>query len=102
MIPEFTIQDAELFNNMQHYEIEIEFLNELANKLSVIQLEKIIKKNILYVVSGLQFSNFPLPYDKQNNILKEHLELVMEPDNFNEIKKDNAYNFKKESLGEIL
>lgn len=95
MIPEFTIQDAELFNNMQHYEIEIEFLNEVANKLSIIQLEKMIKKNILYVLSGLQFSNFPLPYDKQNTILKEYLQLVMDTDSFNQIKQDNVYNLKK-------
>ena len=95
MISEYTIQNAELFNNIQHYEIEIEFLNKLANKLSTIQLENMIKKNILFVLSGLQFSNFPLSYNKQDAVLKEYLELALSDEKFNEIKEDNVYNKKK-------
>ena len=95
MIPEFTVQESNVFNNMKHYEIEIEFLNDKCKKYSSIELEKLIKKNIQFVLSGLQFTNFPISYDERNDILKKYLQLTLNEKTFNELKDDNNYNLKK-------
>ena len=95
MIPEFTVQEANLFNNIVHYEVEIELLNARCKSFSSIQLESLLKKNIQYVLSGLQFSNFPITYPERDAILKEYLELTLEENTFNELKEDSQYNLKK-------
>ena len=101
MIPEFTVQEANLFNNIVHYEVEIELLNARCKSFSSIQLEYLLKKNIQYVLSGLQFSNFPITYPERDAILKEYLELTLEENTFNELKEDSQYNLK-ENLENIL
>ena len=95
MIPEFTIQEADLFNNMMHYEIEIELLNDKCQKYSGMVLESLLKKNIQFVLSGLQFSNYPISYVERNNILKEYLQLTLDKKTFDDLKEDNTFNLKK-------
>ena len=67
MIPEYRIETAKVFENPQSYEIEIELLR---SKLDTVQfsfyyqqqakLLKLIKKNIMIVLSGLQAQIFLL------------------------------------------
>ena len=95
MVPEYTIQESNVFNNVMHYEIEIELLNDKCKSYSGVQLESVLKKNIQYVLSGLQFSNFPIPYTERDDVLKKYLELTLEKNIFNDLKEDTPFNLKK-------
>ena len=44
MVPEYTIQESNVFNNVMHYEIEIELLNDKCKSYSGVQLESVLKK----------------------------------------------------------
>ena len=76
MIPEYSIQDAGIFENEQTYEIEIELMNENAISQNVNDINKQLKQTITYILSGLQQTNFPISYVEQKQILKEYLKLV--------------------------
>ena len=55
---------------MKHYEIEIELVNDKCYGLKPIVLERLLK-TIQYVLSGLQFTNFPVSYMEMNSVLKQ-------------------------------
>ena len=83
MIPEYRIETAKVFENPQSYEIEIELLR---SKLDTVQfsfyyqqqakLLKLIKKNIMIVLSGLQGSNFPIAYTEQEEVLRNYMKIL--------------------------
>lgn len=67
-------KDAEVFNNIERYEIEIEVDNALIKKqkLGVVELSKYINKAILFILGGLQNTNYPISYGKIENIIREY------------------------------
>ena len=82
-IPCQTIQEAGVFHNPEHYEIELELNNakitELADN-SPISRPKLVKniideirKVIRIVLSGLQGTPYPIAYSEQDAILKEYM-----------------------------
>ena len=95
LIPTYTVKESNLFNNIEHYEIELELINKEAYKFSSIDLEDLFKKGIQQVISGIQYSNFPVSYSELNNILKNYLKLTQSKEKYNELKEDNHYNLKK-------
>ena len=60
----YNFDDSNVLNNPEIYEIEIELINDQVgpHKLfnDVDKLERIIKKNITHVLSGLQGTNYPI------------------------------------------
>ena len=80
MVTEYTVQDANVFNNDEEYEIEIEVDSEkvLSDEkwMNAQEMMKIIKKTISYILIGLQQTNYPVSYTEQNDIIQEYLDLV--------------------------
>ena len=70
LIPEYTIQEAKVFDSIEKYEIEIEFDNNAINsRYSTFKAESMIKdindhikKLSRIILSGIQDSYYPIPY----------------------------------------
>ena len=93
MIQTYNIDESNVFNNEDIYEIEIEvdpnakILYKNHKDLSN-NLQKVVKQ----VLSGLQKTNFPISYLEQRNISQEYLKLLFEEE---QTKKDGKYIPKK-------
>jgi len=94
-IPKYTIQDAEVFNNIEHYEIELEVDN---SKVGVgtkynnsDNLLTAIRKCIRIILSGLQNTNYPISYQIQNDLHQSYLKVIYQ-DNYTS-RKINPKDF---------
>ena len=93
IIQTYNIDESNVFNNEDIYEIEIEvdpnakLLYKTSKDLSN-NLQKVVKQ----VLSGLQKTNFPISYAEQRNISQEYLKLLFEEE---QMKKDGKYVPKK-------
>ena len=80
-IPSQTIQEAGVFHNAEHYEIELELNNEKITELAdrssgdktVKKIIDEIRQVIRVVLSGLQGTPYPIAYSEQDAILKEYM-----------------------------
>jgi hypothetical protein len=95
LIPAYTVEESNLFSNIEHYEIELELINKEAYKYNSIELENLLKKGIQQVISGIQYSNFPVSYSELNGILKNYLKLTVSSETYKELKEDTHINLKK-------
>ena len=79
-IPEYSVQESNVFNNPENYEIEIELLNNKARSQwkDEQQLINVIKKGIKLILSGWQQTNFPISFKEKKNILNEYINLIYE------------------------
>ena len=89
---EKNIKNVDLFNQREHYEIEIEALNDLValENYTTETLMSEMKKMIKYILCGLQNTNYPVAYGQLDNVMKEYLELV---GNEKEIYRVNPRDF---------
>ena len=72
LIPERTIQESNVFNNREIYEIEIEMTRGATKNEGIVHMKKAIK----YVLSGLQNTNFPISYIEMDNEYDNYLTLI--------------------------
>jgi hypothetical protein len=76
----YNFEDSNILTNPEIYEIEIEVLNNQVgpNTLfnDVDKLERILKKCITHVLSGLQGTNYPITYPEQRDTQEEYLKLI--------------------------
>ena len=83
------ISDSNVFNNPETYEIEIELINEEAfyNYIKNIEGNRVIdnrklvndlQKNVRYVLSGLQGTDYPVKYSEQEQVMQNYLKLLFE------------------------
>ena len=94
LIPEYKIEQSNVFNNTETYEIEIELLND-KNHFYVNKRDKLmalIKNTIKLVLSGLQETNFPISYNECDLALKQYYSLVHVGEKY-ENKKINPKDF---------
>ena len=93
MIQTYNIDESNVFNNEDVYEIEIE-VDPTAKVLykNHKDLSNNLQKVVKQVLSGLQKTNFPISYTEQRNISQEYLKLLFEEE---QIKKDGKYVLKK-------
>ena len=75
MIPEYTVQKANLFNNPSSYEIEMELLSSAVESGADYTFLK-MREGFKMILSGLQQTNFPTAYTKNNAILGEYMKLI--------------------------
>jgi hypothetical protein len=79
-IPQYTIQEAGVFTNTEHYEIELEVDNRRVgtgtNYSSTSQLMTALRKSIRTVLSGLQGSKFPISYMERDVVLQNYIQLI--------------------------
>ena len=76
----YTVQDADLFNSPESYEIEMELDNTRiglgTDYNDVKMLSNAIRKVTRIVMSGLQETNYPISYPEQFNIQNEYMKLI--------------------------
>jgi hypothetical protein len=96
LIKTYNIQDSNVFQNPETYEIEIEVINSEAKIKynSADLLTKGVEHIAKLVLSGLQCTNFPISYTEQKRTLTEYMKLIHEP----ESKKKNQEYVPKERI----
>ena len=67
------IRDSNIFNSLPKYEIEFEFLN---NQTSLSSINNLVKKVGKYILSGLQDTNYPIPYTQISLVSQSYLKLI--------------------------
>ena len=75
-IPEYTVEQSEVFNNPENYEIEIELLNDRARYLTKEELIMSLKNVIKVILSGWQQSSFPISFKEEKDIQSEYMKLI--------------------------
>jgi hypothetical protein len=79
-IPQYDFQSAEVIESAEQYEIELEIDNNRIKEIPIFQspleLLKSIKQTIKFVLCGLQQSNFPISYFKQEDLLSKYLKII--------------------------
>ena len=79
-VPVGTLQEADVFNQAPHYEIELEMDNELLNKQhteeDVTNILKQLKHCIRLVLSGLQETPYPISYVEQKETISDYMSCV--------------------------
>ena len=79
---EYNIEASQVFQNIEHYEIELELINKEIGPgteyTTVESIVKEIKKVVKIILSGLQQTNFPISYSKMKNIGVDYLKLVFQ------------------------
>jgi len=75
-VPYHTIQEANVFNNPESYEIELEAINSGMKGVSIDVMEHSVKKYIKYVLGGLQGTNYPVPYPELERVGDEYVRLT--------------------------
>lgn len=80
IIPVNTIEESNVFNNPESYEIEIEIDNKKigpgTNFQTPEQLLTSLRKVIKYVLSGLQGTMYPISYPEQQAIISEYMKMI--------------------------
>lgn len=83
-IPELDFKSADVLNQNEQYEIELEVDNQKITENPLLQdpvsLLSSIKKVIKFVLCGLQQSNFPISYVEQDKVLHEYLKIIKDTD----------------------
>ena len=79
-IPQYSIQDGGVFENVEKYEIELEVDNSkvgVGTDFSTVKsLMNAFRKCIRTVLSGLQGTRFPVSYQEQADVLQEYMAVV--------------------------
>ena len=92
MIPEYTTMDADLFNNEEEYEIEIEIISDEVDLQDYYKVPKnlmaVIRKCSMMILSGLQQTNFPIAYTEQQSVLQEYADLFMQSEKRDDSDED--------------
>jgi len=78
--PVYNIEDSNVFNNRESYEIEIELDNNkiISNYDSYKAVMVSLRKTIKMVLSGIQGTNYPISTQEQESIQKEYLKMIWE------------------------
>ena len=80
IIPVTTIEESNVFNNQESYEIEIEVNNREVgpgtNFQAPEQLLVSLRKVIKYVLSGLQGTMYPISYPEQQETIRDYMKMI--------------------------
>lgn len=80
VMPEYTIQEAGVFNNTENYEIELELDNSkvgTGTEYNTMQkLMESIRKSIRIVLGGLQGTKYPISYVERDTLLQSYMRLI--------------------------
>jgi hypothetical protein len=79
-VPEYTIQEAGVFENIESYEVELEIDNSkvgVGTKYDTTpKLLDAIRKCIRIVLGALQGTNYPIAYSERDRILQSYMKLI--------------------------
>jgi hypothetical protein len=89
MIPVYSVDESNVFNNSETYEIEIEIDNRKIGPATPFNspdsILTALRKVIKFVLGGLQGTNYPVSYSEQKNVLDEYMKMIW----------SQEYDFKK-------
>ncbi len=96
IIPVYTLDESNVFNNPETYEIEIEVNNKAIGPATKFSNPKVIvdalRKVIKFVLGGLQGTNFPISYPEQKSVLSSYMKMIWK-DEYDEKKFVSSKNF---------
>jgi hypothetical protein len=79
-IPQYSIQDAKVFQSPEHYEVELEIDNSRVGPgtphNTPAELLYAIRKMIRIVLSGIQGTNYPIAFSERDNTLQHYMLLL--------------------------
>lgn len=79
-IPQYTIQEAGVFNNTETYEIELEIDNSRVGLGTSYTNTKVlmedIKRVIRIVLNGIQGTKYPISYQERDNVILSYMKLI--------------------------
>ena len=77
-IKEYSIQDANIFNEPENFEVEMELNNKLKEfpNFNNNEVLSAIKRGIKVILSGWQGTNFPTSYTEQAKVLIQYMQLI--------------------------
>ena len=88
--PEYTFQSAKVVSNTEKYEIELEINNTRVGVGTQfndgVKLAKAIRKCVIYVLSGLQGTNYPVSYAEIQTVGNQYLRMVYGKDYHDRIR----------------
>jgi len=89
MIQTYNIDESNVFENPEVYEIEVEVLDNARNVFKEPRdLSDKLQKVVKNVLCGLQRTNYPISYPEQKEVLQNYLKLLFEEDY---LKKGEKY-----------
>ena len=96
MIKTHTVEESNVFNNPESYEIEIEVRNPAKNLYTQPQILSKATQNIVkHVLCGLQKTNFPISYNEQKLVSQKYHRLLFEEEHHKQneeyVQKDRIY-----------
>lgn len=81
MIQTYNIDESNVFQNPENYEIEIEILPSSKTIYKNPQdLSSNFQKVVKHVLSGLQQTNYPISYPEQKSVIQDYLKMLFETD----------------------
>ena len=87
LIPKYSIQESNLFNNVEQYEVELEIDNYRVGTgtdyNSLTNLMVVLRKCIRIVLSGIQNTKFPISYKVRDNLYQSYMRLLLPKDDIN-------------------
>jgi SAM-dependent methyltransferase len=96
MIRVYTIEESNVFQNQENYEIEIEVDNsrigEWSNFNNHAKVTESLRKVIKYVLSGLQGTNYPVSYPEQKKVIDSYMKMIWD-DEYDPKKFISSKNF---------
>tara|TARA_B100001057_G_scaffold495728_1_gene595420 strand:- start:4818 stop:8315 length:3498 start_codon:yes stop_codon:yes gene_type:complete len=110
-ILKYTVQEANVFNNEEKYEIELEIDNTKVGPNTKYEkmkdLANVLRKCIRTVLCGIQGSNYPISYKEKNEVLQKYMHLFSDPTiqyhriNSNSFIGPSSYTLQMENIVEI-
>ncbi len=96
MIRVYTLEESNVFDNQEIYEIEIEINNKRIGPATKFNDPKYIveslRKVIKYVLCGLQGTNYPISYPEQKQIINSYMKMIWK-DEYDPSKFIQSKNF---------
>ena len=77
----YILDESNVFNNAENYEIELEIDNELVKDMKHEEVVGHLKKTIKYVLCGIQNTNYPTGLDMISKWKEQYIELIGKTDN---------------------
>ena len=97
----YTVQEANLFNNPETYEIEIEVDNSKTEGYTTEKLENAIMKCVKYILAGLQQTNYPVSYTELKDVGSSYLALIKNTSDYlkpNTFIGPNSFTLQKQNI----
>ena len=96
IIPVYTLEESNVFNNQESYEIEIEINNRYIGPgtsfQSPLEIVTSLRKVISYVLFGLQGTKYPISYPEQEEVLRDYMKMIWVND-YDQSKRITSKNF---------